>query len=115
MNADEFLRRCASGKYRIVNSGDLNERQISESRSEGLFYVDPETSYGWALLPWDLTTDQDRGRERKYLIPGAIEHRDYVAVLGTGSLTEHEKNLIASSLHEYRVHLTTRQPVLDPK
>jgi hypothetical protein len=63
MTADEFLRRCTSGDFRIVNSGDLTRFQIAAAQAEGLFYVDPETSYGWALLPWGLTTDQDRKRE----------------------------------------------------
>ena len=106
---------AASTGGRIVSSNDLHEFQIAQLRADGAFFVDPVSSYGWGLLPWDLTTDQDRGRERKYLIPGDIEHRDYVGLLEIGNLTEHEKNLIASSLHAYRVYLTERQPVFDPK
>ena len=64
--ASEFLRRATSGNYRIVNSGDLDRFQISEAQANGLFFVDPETSYGWALLPWDLTTTRDRKREADY-------------------------------------------------
>jgi hypothetical protein len=68
MTAEEFLRRCTSGNFRIVSSGDLDRFQISEAQAKGLFYVDEETSYGWALLPWDLTTTRDRDRERAYFL-----------------------------------------------
>ena len=67
MTAIEFLRKCATGEYRIVSSGDLNHYQIVEAQSRHLFFVDEETAFGWALLPWDLTTDKDRNREQEYI------------------------------------------------
>ena len=66
MTAIEFLRRASSGEYRIVSSGDLCNLQISESQANGLFFIDPETSYGWALVPWAITTKKDREREADY-------------------------------------------------
>lgn len=69
MNNDgalEFLKRAATGEYRIVASGDLTTMQITEAQTRGLFYVEPGGGIGWALLPWDLTTDKDRARERAY-------------------------------------------------
>lgn len=66
MTAIEFLKKAANGEYRIVSSGDLTRFQIVEAQCRKLFFVDAETSLGWALLPWELTTDKDRERERKY-------------------------------------------------
>lgn len=66
MTAIEFLRECATNKYRIVASGDLTHFQIVEAQANKLFFIDEETGFGWALLPWELTTDKDRLREREY-------------------------------------------------
>jgi len=65
-SAIEFLRRAAANNHRIVSSGDLCRFQIAEAQANGLFFVD-ETGLGFALLPWDLTTDKDRQREQKRL------------------------------------------------
>ena len=66
MTALEFLRRAAEGNHRIVSSGDLHEMQISEAQANNLFFVDDETGLGWALVPWELTTEKDRNREEDY-------------------------------------------------
>lgn len=66
MTATEFLLLQAKTGGRIVSSNDLNNYQISEARSKNLFYVDEATSYGWAIVPWELTTDKDRQREADY-------------------------------------------------
>lgn len=63
MDAETFLRRCVSGEFRIVNSGDLSRYQIAEAQAAARWYVDPATSYGWALLPWTLSTERDKVRE----------------------------------------------------
>lgn len=60
--ARHFLTLCAQGEYRIVSSGDLTDLQIAEARSHGLFFVEPESNLGWALLPWSLTTEKDDKR-----------------------------------------------------
>ena len=65
MTAIEFLRRTSEG-HRIVSSNDLNHHQIVEAQARKLFFVDGETGFGWALLPWELTTDKDREREADY-------------------------------------------------
>ena len=62
----DFLRRGASGEYRIVASGDLTTMQITEAQTRGRFYVEPGGGIGWALVPWDLTTAKDRKREAEY-------------------------------------------------
>ncbi len=61
--AIEFLQRTATDNARIVSSNDLTYFQIAEARASKRFFVDEETGFGWALLPWDLTTDKDRQRE----------------------------------------------------
>jgi hypothetical protein len=61
-----FLKRAASGEYRIVSSGDLTNLQIAEAQAKGRFYVEPNGGLGWALVPWDLTTRKDRERETQY-------------------------------------------------
>lgn len=48
---------------RIVPSGDLTESQIVEARANNMFFVDDQ-GYGYAIVPWDLTTIRDRHRER---------------------------------------------------
>lgn len=65
MTAIEFLKRAANG-HRIVSSGYLNELQMCEARREGKWFVDEETGLGFALLPWELTTEKDRKREQSY-------------------------------------------------
>ena len=64
MSALEFLRRCANGNHRIVSTGDLLELQIREASSEDRMFIDDDTGLGFVLLPWELTTDKDRKRER---------------------------------------------------
>jgi hypothetical protein len=64
MNAIEFLKR--SDGHRVVSTGDLNEYQIAEALRENKMFVDSYTGLGWVLLPWELTTDKDRDRERKF-------------------------------------------------
>ena len=63
VTAAEFLRHS---KGRIVSSGDLTDFQIAEFRAKGAFFVDDETGLGWADVPWDLTTEKDRAREKAY-------------------------------------------------
>ena len=66
MTAMEFLKKSSYGKHRIVSSGDLNQWQISEAQVNKLFFVDEESGLGWALVPWELTTQKDRQREEAY-------------------------------------------------
>jgi hypothetical protein len=73
MTAIEFLHKCAMNNHRIVSSGDLNVYQIAEARRNDLFFIDEETALGWALLPWELTTDKDRQRERDYLLSSTLD------------------------------------------
>lgn len=61
----DFLRK-AGKDGRIVSSGDLTTTQIAEFQAEDWFWVDPETNYGYAIVPWDLTTPKDRQRESEY-------------------------------------------------
>jgi len=65
MTALEFLRKFADG-HRIVSSNDLCRFAISEAQANGHFFYDVETGYGWAAIPWCLTTEKDRKREFKY-------------------------------------------------
>lgn len=63
----QFLARA--GNYgRIVSSVDLTSLQITEFQAKGLFFVDPETNFGYAVVPWELTTMKDRKREEEYFI-----------------------------------------------
>ena len=62
----DFLRRAASENCRVVSSGDLTHHQIVEAQTTGRFFVEPGGGLGWALLPWDLTTEKDRRREADY-------------------------------------------------
>lgn len=64
-SAEEFLVRAASTGGRIVSSNDLNEYQIAEARRENKFFV-TDDGLGFAILPWELTTDKDRKREAEY-------------------------------------------------
>ena len=66
--ATDFLKRANSNNGRIVSSDALTIHQIAYAQANNLFYVDSHTGYGWALLPWCLTTQKDRQRERDYLI-----------------------------------------------
>jgi hypothetical protein len=63
--AEDFLVRAASTGGRVVSSNDLNEFQIAEARREFKFFV-TEGGLGFAILPWELTTDKDRKREADY-------------------------------------------------
>lgn len=63
--AESFFSRAVTAGGRIVSSNDLNAFQISEAKANGKFWVSPE-GYGWAILPWTLTTDKDRVREREF-------------------------------------------------
>ena len=68
-SAEMFLDRAVSSGGRIVSSNDLNAFQISESQAKGVFWV-CQRGFGWAILPWSLTTDKDRARERSYFSAG---------------------------------------------
>lgn len=61
----EFLKR-AGKDGRIVSSGDLTTIQIATFQAADWFFVDPDTGYGWAIVPWDLSTPKDRKREEEY-------------------------------------------------
>ena len=64
-SAEQFLAKAVAVGGRIVSSNDLNEWQLSEARVLGNWWVSSE-GFGWAILPWSLTTDQDRNREKKF-------------------------------------------------
>lgn len=64
-SAIEFLKRASIGQGRIVSSGDLCELQIAEAKALDRFFVDEDTGLGWAILPWDLTTDKDNERHKE--------------------------------------------------
>ena len=66
MSAEEFLRKSVELNGRIVSSGDLQMEVIVESQANERFYVDPDTSLGWAIIPWELSTMKDRKREADY-------------------------------------------------
>lgn len=65
MTADEMFKLARDGKGRIVSSGDLCVEAISEAQACKRFYVD-EDGFGFAYLPWELTTDKDRDREKSF-------------------------------------------------
>ncbi len=62
--AQVFLESTVYGhdQGRIVSSNDLTQHQIAEAQATGRWFVAPN-GLGWALLPWNLTTDKDRQRE----------------------------------------------------
>lgn len=62
MTPIEFIKLAGNGG-RIVSSNDLTVLQIAEAQACNRFYVDPDTSFGWAVLPWHCTTAKDRSRE----------------------------------------------------
>ena len=64
-SAEQFFARAAANGGRIVSSNDLNVWQISEARVLRNFWVSDE-GFGWAILPWNLTTDKDRQREKDF-------------------------------------------------
>ena len=70
-----FLLQAVDVGGRIVSSGDLTEMQISEAQASDRFYVDDETGLGWAIVPWNLTTEKDRARENEYFAWKAREPR----------------------------------------
>lgn len=57
----EFLKRAAKMNCRIVCSCDLTLNQIAEARVFDRFFVD-EWGFGYALMPWELTTTKDEER-----------------------------------------------------
>jgi hypothetical protein len=63
--AEQFLARAVTNGGRVVSSNDLNKWQLSEARVNNNFWIS-EHGYGWVILPWELTTDKDRDRERAY-------------------------------------------------
>lgn len=63
MTAEQFLSLAVSRGGRVVSSNDLNTWQLSEARVLGNWWVSAD-GFGWAILPWELTTDKDRDRER---------------------------------------------------
>jgi len=65
MTVIDILKKCREGAGRIVSSGDLCELAISEAQAKGFFFVDDE-GFGFAFLPWELTTDKDRERETSF-------------------------------------------------
>ena len=65
LSAEEFLKQAITLGGRIVSSGDLNRFQISEAQALGRWWVNDE-GFGFAILPWILTTDKDRERERAF-------------------------------------------------
>lgn len=68
-SAEQFLRRAVTTGGRVVSSNDLNEWQLSEARVNRNMWVCPE-GFGWVILPWSLTTDKDRARERSCFAAG---------------------------------------------
>ena len=68
-SAEEFMMRAVSVGGRVVSSNDLNRFQLSEAQAKGYWWVSPE-GFGWAILPWKLTTEKDRERERGYFTDG---------------------------------------------
>ena len=64
-SAEQFLSRAVATGGRVVSSNDLNQWQLSEARRLGNWWVSTE-GFGWAILPWSLTTDKDRDRERAF-------------------------------------------------
>lgn len=64
-SAEQFLARAAQEGGRVVSTNDLTVHQISEARFLNKDWVD-SWGLGWAILPWHLTTDKDRDREREY-------------------------------------------------
>ena len=82
MTANEILKLARDGKGRIVSSGDLCTEAISEARARGVFYVDGD-GFGFAYLPWELTTSEDRKREHAS-----------VATASAPDLLEHLKHMI---------------------
>ena len=62
----ELLKLCSMAPGgRLVSTDELSGMQIDEARKSGLLYVDP-AGYGYAFLPWNLTTTKDRQREADY-------------------------------------------------
>ena len=64
-SAESFLANAATLGGRVVSSNDLSPFQISEARRLGKFWISPE-GFGWAIVPWELTTTKDRKREADY-------------------------------------------------
>lgn len=65
LSAEEFLKQAITQGGRIVSSGDLSTLQIAEAQAFGKFWVN-DAGFGFAILPWELTTDKDREREKAF-------------------------------------------------
>lgn len=65
-SAIEFLKRCGNDG-RIVSSNDLTALQIAEAQACGRFFVDGESHFGWAILPWTLQTEKDAIRSSGHI------------------------------------------------
>jgi hypothetical protein len=63
MDALAFLKMASDGKGRIVSSGDLTVIEIAQARACGRFFVEPGGGLGWALIPWEVSTEKDHHRE----------------------------------------------------
>ena len=62
----QLLSMCGqSPGGRIVSSQELSEIQIGDAQLHNRFYVDPD-GFGFAFVPWNLTTTKDRKREADY-------------------------------------------------
>lgn len=53
---------CGLETGRIVSSADLTEHQLVEAQAKNRWFVAP-TGLAWAMVPWTLTTPNDRARE----------------------------------------------------
>jgi hypothetical protein len=102
MNAIEFLKKTDG--HRIVSTGDLNEYQIAEARRDNKMFVDPDTGLGWVLLPWELTTNKDRKREKAFFessLPQVVVANDIEgnqAIYVNGILQESDETIYACDI-----------------
>jgi len=61
--AESFLKSCLlDTRGRIVSASDLTVHQICEAQVYKRWFV-TDDGLGFAVLPWNLTTDMDRARE----------------------------------------------------
>lgn len=77
--ADEFLTRCSTQHGRIVRTGDLLREQIVEAQADGRMYVNDD-GIGFVLLPWDLTTQLDRARERLFNLDELPRYKPHIDI-----------------------------------
>lgn len=66
-SAIDFVRRAAKLGGRIVCTGDLLDIQIAHARVNNTMWVDPDSAIGYVILPWNLSTVQDKEREARLL------------------------------------------------